>query len=94
MLPPIQFSCQFSRGLVSLQHQLRYHDFGHSTHRRLPSSALDVIQPLSLEIEGHSAFERPGLYLQLLGHLHLGHAEIDQAGSAITCHQTILLDHG
>ena len=76
------------------QHRLRYDDFRHLTHRRLPPSALDVLQPLSLEIEGHSAFESSGLYLQLLGYLHLGHAEVDQAGSAITCRQSILLDHG
>ena len=68
VLPPIHFLCQFSRGLRSLQHRLRYHCFGHSTHRRLSSSALDVLQPLSLEIEGHSAFESSGLYLQLLGY--------------------------
>ena len=61
-------------------------------HRRLPPSVLDVLQ--SLEIEGYSAFESPGLYLQLLGYLHLGHAEVHQAGSAITCCQCILLDHG
>ena len=94
VLPPIHFPCQFSRGLRSHQHRLRYHCFGHSTHRRLSSPALDVLHPLSLEIEDHSAFESSGLYLQLLGYLHLGHAEVDEAGNAMTCYQSILLDHG
>ena len=47
VLPPIKFSFQFSRGLMSLQHRLRYHRFGHSTHRRPPPSVLDVPKPLS-----------------------------------------------
>ena len=79
---------------MSLQHRLRYHDFRHFTHRRLPPSVLDVLQPLYLEIEGQSAFKCSGFYLQVLGYLYLGHAEVDQAGSAITCRQSILLDHG
>ena len=79
---------------MSLQHRLRYHDFRHFTHRRLPPSLLDVLQPLSLEIEGRSVFKCSEFYLQVLSYLYPGQSEVDLAGSAITCRQSILLDHG
>ena len=84
VLLPTQFPCQLSRQLVSFQHRPRNHDFGHSIHRRLPLSALAVLQRLSRTVEGHPEFEGTDLHLQLLGDLPLGHVAVNHADSVTT----------